>query len=762
MLRYAATAIAMLTALPAAAQTVTVRSGEHSDFTRLVIPRAATASWEVEQNGADVAISLGVRGLTLNTAQIFQRIPRTRLADVSATESSLKLRLNCECAIETSVYAGQYLVIDIKDGTPIARETLPQMAYRFPQFGGERLQDWPNRISVDRGNISEPVFASSPRTVVQASPRDSGLETVLYDPSVVQLLETEAFLDAEFHSDMQSASERNLVALAPEASALQGLVIPAGTSDLVIARNLADHISTSSSVIPELDGIFTQQQTCVSDHAFWPDEPDKLEGYAKEIGKLRRQAAREDASKDDKKKLAKTLLFFGFGAEAKQIAQHHFPDSSDSKTIAVIADVVDRGYSPDGGLLQHQLDCEGLIPIWAYLAHRDPNSVSSSTDFAAVAAAFSKLPAHLRSHLGPFAIERLAASGHPARAEQLQRLMDAATGGLDAPNLADATLKRELGDPDGADAVVETIATGNYPDAVAAMPQLVAQRVETLVPLSPEELDLLDSFATEYKGSAIEVELIHAQALAYGLDGRFDDAIELIEGQNLKSAGSLLRLLGQIGSDIDVLQHMVPNSELAQAFWLDERSLHTARRLLDLGFAQEVFTHLANPFTGDEEDRRRLLRAEAALDLDDPAAALRILRGAGGDAADLLRARAYEMSDGKADAQLLYARLGEATEANRVRFRNSGPSSTDPDPANDTLADNAVQDALAQDALAATTDETAGRYGAFNRSIAELSALTESETVTEITTAAATDLRQQSEETRALIESLLRDSVLSQ
>ncbi|MEL6649064.1 MAG: hypothetical protein AAFQ05_15520, partial [Pseudomonadota bacterium] len=126
IVRIVAASLAWITLLgPVSAQTVTVRSGEHADFTRLVfnLPGRMDVGLTYRFDGIELAFER--EGLTFNTNTVFEMVPPTRLSSLSVDEETLKLTLQCRCDVETFWASDRAFVVDIADETEISAALFP-------------------------------------------------------------------------------------------------------------------------------------------------------------------------------------------------------------------------------------------------------------------------------------------------------------------------------------------------------------------------------------------------------------------------------------------------------------------------------------------------------------------------------------------------------------------------------------------------------------------------------------------------------------
>lgn len=113
----AITAALVLGAHASEAQTISVNSGEHDAFSRLVLDIGAERTWELIEDGRDIRVRVSPEVANFDTSGVFELIPRSRLADLSGG-AELVLSLACDCPIEPERYADRYLILDIRDGPP--------------------------------------------------------------------------------------------------------------------------------------------------------------------------------------------------------------------------------------------------------------------------------------------------------------------------------------------------------------------------------------------------------------------------------------------------------------------------------------------------------------------------------------------------------------------------------------------------------------------------------------------------------------------
>ncbi|MBY6135537.1 hypothetical protein KUV61_06845 [Nocardioides marinus] len=439
----------------------------------------------------------------------------------------------------------------------------------------------------------------------------------------------------------------------PEA-AIAGLD-PLGRSDRPL--NPLDHIAVTSAIDREtglkagLDGAANQQMHCLPDRAVaiqtWGDDSP----FADQVSALRSALVREfdDVNPASVYALSRIYLYFGFGAESRsmlEILPEQDRDHPDAALLTAMASLLDGESLPVNHPFSGQQGCEGDTALWGALADGEIKRNASSD---AIQLAFSKLPVHLRVHLGPRVSKMFAKTGDHHVAEAILRAVDR-TGVEDVPeiNLAEAAIAELEGDTEKvAEELTSEVAerTGSAPTALI---ELVALSVKERKALSPDVPDLVASYELENRDTELGADLRLAQVSSLALMGQFHDAFEELDdlterdgpAARVAAIEPLMLLLTERADDVTFLQYALVFSGQATAGEAAPVAADVARRLLDLGFAEQAQTMLNKLSLEPEDERRRLMMAEAALELGKPHRALVELMGLEGTEANRLRAEA--------------------------------------------------------------------------------------------------------------------------
>ena len=109
--------LALVAAGPVAAQAVAVRSGEHVDFSRLVLDFDASAGWDLGPVPGGYEFRAHDRNVNFDTTRVFDYIPRKRIWDIrTPAPGVLRLLVDCACHVDGFELRRSRIVVDVKDG----------------------------------------------------------------------------------------------------------------------------------------------------------------------------------------------------------------------------------------------------------------------------------------------------------------------------------------------------------------------------------------------------------------------------------------------------------------------------------------------------------------------------------------------------------------------------------------------------------------------------------------------------------------------
>ncbi|SDN80560.1 hypothetical protein SAMN05216196_102176 [Lutimaribacter pacificus] len=652
--------IAGLAAPMAWAAQATVRSGDHGDFTRLVIHLPRPGEWVLEERpgAAVLRIPEGVTGFDLS--EVFTRIDRSRIRDVvpGALPSEIVVEFACDCAVRVEDQGGGMLVLDV--------------------FGEPKISE----VLGHQGRESN----ATPEPDVTATDLPLFLPHPTAPPGVPDRLDANVQQNAEIGEAVKAAEQRLLEHLGRAAA--RGVLQPAQrlpTRDPALQpAEPASAAKPVDSSIPlgvltgtdaaidahmRVNGEGLNDTTCLDDVAFaiagWGAE-DFNTGLANwrsqlygEFDRLRPEAALG---------LARHYLHYGFGAEARgSLALHEVSQP----VLTILSHIVDGGTVAEAGPLTGQAVCDGAVALWAVLALPDGMD-RQDVDDKAVVRHFAALPDHLRQRLGPMLARRLMALGYRDAAETVLRRLDLAREEQDADSkMASADISARSGAVDRAQDRRKEVVAKNTTQSPEALAELIVAEIAAGRPITPETADLAAAFAFEHRKSDAADRLAWAESLARAGAGQFGDAFAVLEAlpddNGVARPETIYDLLHDRASDEVFLTQIFPRLETAAS--LSARTANRlAARLGTLGFHQQAVLVLRGGATGSAGRERRLLRAGNALARGQSRQAEAEILGLSGRDVDALRAQARDMAGNHAVAARIYAALEVQDKAAHAAF----------------------------------------------------------------------------------------------
>lgn len=684
------------------AQIATVRSGEHNEFTRIVIPIPLGSLWKVEQVDKTVTITIPGFSGQLDTSQIFELIPRDRVTDARSENDTLTLTLGCDCRVAPFVTRDRFVVLDIASrGTVLAAPLLEPSVVEAPAPELELVSD----ETQAKRKVTSPVVQleqKEPRIKLPLllNRNNSPQKTDVVPTDLPQRLRSSL---SEFEQDALNAMQRRLAQELSTAST-RGILSPSGRRSIDslsldeidqneritrsteaktqipnVSRDETNNLRITSSIdAPAIDqnmqdNISMAGLSCPLnsevDIASWADN----QPFHVQVGKAREELFGEfdTLSKQGAIAFAKLYLHFGFGAEALGILSLDPDIIQQEQFLKDLAHIMEHGTAADNSTLSSLVDCKTDVALWAILSNKTLD-VAYSVDPSAALSALDKLPVHLRKFIAPALSQRLLSHGDVAAASTaLRNVLRLPSSLPSAAKLAQANISINEGNLDEGVDTLKDVVDDNALQSPKALITLVETRLEANQPIDPETAGLIEAYAKELRGSEIGTELRRAHVLALVKSGQFDQgfaAIQEFGGDTEEEDAVALRLqvLGEVtatAQDVVFLEYVYEQSERDFSRLPVRSKLALARRLFDLGFpakSQEIaLTAPEKPLNTE----RQLLLAEIELSLEQPDQALTSLIGLKGQETDLLRARAHLMAGAHQEASMFFEQANQPEAA---------------------------------------------------------------------------------------------------
>lgn len=609
------------------ADPIPVRSGEHSDFTRLVMPFPDGATWRLENDSRRASIILGGFDDGFDLSNAFSVIPRTRLNALVATQSRLELQLNCDCDVSGFVEYNGFLVVDISDKVarvsasrkpPDTVSALPNSRFQF----GELL--W----SFDESQFAPP----------DENPYDDARELGRpgeTEPSVrMQDIEVRR---QDILKAFSAAASKGLVEIDDSLSELTGSEPPdsAGSIrsepmqiDEYPVENVNGNIRVTSSrdvQDPETPDPFVSLAgaTCpdpdlLQISAWATEEPVEVQ-----IGRSNR-ALFDDAGRFNYAEAlsrVRIYLYFGFGAEARQLLTMIPNASSDYPELHDLAQYFEYGFVRNPRILHQFPDCNSAFALWGMLA---PQTLSedSLTDTEAALRALKALPAHIRyiaaQDLSEILLQRGDLQNGTIAMRLYEQLPQHDDGEVRVANAVAESLRKNNSESRGL--LSEVVAEGSN-EAPIALIKMIDQLVSQGDAIPSDTLTLTEAYLFEFRGTDLAPSLLRANILAAAQSLLFDSATEVYlensddfdDAQKREVASQLFLMIASAASDIEFLERYYADYTKFQD-WVDETStVAVADRLFMLGFSTEALAVVERLDEENPSARAQILRAKLHL-----------------------------------------------------------------------------------------------------------------------------------------------------
>ncbi len=694
------------------AQPIDVLSGEHDEFTRLAFQIPEGAEWKVAQNGRDVEVMISGATDGFDTSRVYERIGRERITSTTSTAQKLAIEVACECGARSFLFSPTLLVVDFSESfeIPEATEDLESVVASNAAETAEPANDSPEATATTPPSMEIPPV-SMPEAVADARSDDpasaaSGvkLPLVIEDNNTTSLFQASPNLENDVETLQQSGQTDELLELQNRlnqqigSAATQG-ILEFSASDRPIPKSQskpegveADNEDVLQPLFPPddaiqsnmriSDAIASDQQVatqktstdgllCEHEELFAIYEWGEVDEFSSQVAKYRNALFGEFDKIDHKAQvgLARTYLYFGFGAEALTIIEMDPDIDKVDAALIAIANILEYGPSQFTERFSQYAECDDDTALWAILSASVIPS-DKPVNAAAALRALDKMPMHLRRILAPELSKRLRLRGEESQAVRALRAISR-TGKENSPakRLETAELEIANGSFDEAALGLKDVANTNSLEAPQALVRFIDLQIETGKPISKKTAQLAEAYASEYRHTELGPEIKRAHIMALAKSGQFDAAFEVLnvaEELSLDTGaiiGQLHEVLESDAADINFLKRTLQLSPDDLEKIPGRTLLKIAKRLQDLGFSKEALETIASVDPNSYPRTQNLLRGEISLSLNKPTEAIEYAKTFEGEEFTRLRADALSSLGEYSQAAGIYASINEATLA---------------------------------------------------------------------------------------------------
>lgn len=648
--------VTFIVASQAAARVVEVRSGEHDTFSRIVLPIPVGTKWALKQTSNIAELYVELPDIQYDTSQVFRRIPRNRLLELSQhqPEKILRMKIGCECKVIAFTQSGALLVVDIQDAE-IPNSQVPSNA---KETSGFKFR------TVASGNMTGPVLAWNLQSEISDDPIEATQQYIADKLPVISLTE---------QNIQQSANVSGLRLISQiERAAAQGLLTPniriVGVQDTNNASNfnsinsetimgkIVSPIQISVTSItgrgsnvasndvlshPSAHQSFCTPPNLVAIPDWGNDQP-----FGTQIGNRRMNLFGEfdNVRQQGVMELTQNLLYFGFGTEAQKALELFKGDGQTRRVFNALAEILDYGHTVSDNPFFEEQDCNSDVALWAFLAETETLR-SDTLNTKAILTAFMRLPNHLKVLVGPDLARKFSDTQNFQSADIVLRMANRTLERSDpALDLVKANSELEHKGSVTAPQQLLAIAQSGTEKSPQALIDFVEAQNNTNKAIPPDIPDLIGAYFSEFRNSEISPNLRRAHILSLALTGRFTEAFQTYfekdDHVNETTLPHVMRLLAERADDITFLRFALAPIEIAgQGFSVDLQN-SIAARLIKLGFLVSAANLLNESNVDTADDDRRIMKAQIAISENMPHRALAALMGVSHPKAKNLRTEA--------------------------------------------------------------------------------------------------------------------------
>lgn len=543
----------LLTGTTAMGQGVTVQSGDHAGFTRLVASIGAQRDWDVTRIDDTVQIRLTPDVPAFNLSGVFNLIGRDRLAEIRADEDGLQLDLACDCTVTLERYQDRFMIIDIDDtpySPPIPEAEIEETAAPVdPQPPAVASTPLPLLVETDPVPDLPALPFREPRDTqtpgIDITEAGNALAEQLARATAAGLLEVAPGQPPTRADPADPADSSQPVTEGSDSSPAPGTEPDAPPLEMANAFDLNENIVSERLIPPASTSCVTPPARHVAD---W----SRGMSFANGLGALRAGLYddRGQLVADRAQLLAEFYLFHGFGAEAAFWLSQAELTAPFHSGLARYLEYAEHGTL---GRFDMQDRCDPVMAFWLFLT--GPTETRPDAEARArILAEFYALPAPMRDLFGPDLARNFVAVGDDASAMEVRENLGRG-GRLAGENLTllDLELAETASDMPPPPAHVSSV------NAVTAMTFRLRAQIEANGRANAADLMAAEALILETNPRPDQNGLVHVAALAHALAGNLDPIMQHLSTTMATDADAAMPIFTDV---VDILMDQGQTAQL--------------------------------------------------------------------------------------------------------------------------------------------------------------------------------------------------------
>lgn len=501
------TSVLIFSGLQAGAETVTLRSAEHSAFTRLVFDTVAPQKVRVSRSEKTIEVRFPKVVNKIDASGVFRRITRDKISDVvlRQNENLVQFKLSCDCQFRSSVEGKTMFVLDVltaSETTPDPSENVtPDTALvKFSQ------RDRP-KLSFKRSEAYEKPELPVEQSSGEAARSVSSTQQPHQSPKILR----NRLLDA---LSSPPANSIKGTAVRTEGMANSNPPVQMVFHSVPLSQNRAQPELEASSLHLQRDCA----ELSLLDPRNWEDSETAIDA----LQKRRWDVLSDSASDAQIRKLALTYLSLAMGAEAQSLLAQIAQVTEVDQHLRTLAFSVDGGEIPENWPVFQMIACEEL-QAWQGFRDRDLSSDQART----IKSHFSSWPSALQAAFADRLAGKFLESGHKNDAGYTLRIVEnEASVSSGDRSIVKSQLLEASGENKEAEQILKTALNADNDAAPQAAIALASRAMANNTNPNAAVDAALEAYSEELSGTQQEIPLLKTRVKSAARAKDFDTAFE--------------------------------------------------------------------------------------------------------------------------------------------------------------------------------------------------------------------------------------------
>lgn len=624
-----------LIASSAWAERVIVRSGDHEGYSRLVFHLSQRVGWTLSGVKNQRKLLINQKGINWDISDVFERMSKLRIVDIRIMpggKNGLLINLDCNCQVETFWHGKSMLVLDVKDSdiqvdigvnknVPLVIEgqyadfSAPPLSQRYHSYNPNAFQKTSLQIlstalnttldeNQDANHLYKLGVSSNKGVIINQLRRAELLDLI----KLKKIAQGHLTYENKINSDSNTQIQKNERSIESFDHPFQNISLSLSSGQLLADQSPLENHQNNI------------ENDCIAHEILSVEKWGNLDPFTNQLSHLRKRIMRRnlDGGGLENLEIAKLYLYFGLGAEAKQLLKNINIDESLRNVYIAISEIMDES-TAKFNVFDDQFHCDSNVALWFILSAKK-DSLKSLLNHDAALRALVRLPIHLKKQLGPKLVQNLLEMGQSSASDRFQQAL---RGVINSENIRSPYNKSTTRTRKEIEDNLSSLIIENNEKSLPALIEVIDRYLDDTMEIPLVWVDLVGSYAHEQRNNNIGELIKHTYVRSLAAAGLYDLAFFEFsklypDGDNnyiKRSADLLASYTVRLADDIIFLKHLSHRGKYSNFKISDSVENEVATRLLGLGFSSEALEYTYEKSEQAHQDTRRLIRAKAALTL---------------------------------------------------------------------------------------------------------------------------------------------------